>query len=77
MPELGGQRKMNCKPYRDARVLVASDVYANNPETKRRALSDCEQVFEDVASGACLNCPGLNRLKQAVAPGELCEGSRA
>ena len=36
---------------------MASDVYANNPEAERRALSDREQVFEDVASGACLNWP--------------------
>ena len=62
---------MNCKPYGDARVSVASDVYANNPETKRRALSGCEEVFEDMPGRACLNWPGLNRLKQAVAPGDF------
>ncbi len=52
-------------------MSVASDVYVNNPETKRRALSGCEEVFEDMPGRACLNWPGLNRLKQAVAPGDF------
>lgn len=62
---------MNCKPYRDARVSVASGAYGNNPETKRQALSDRERVFEDAPGGVCLNWPGFNRLKQAVAPGDF------
>ena len=62
---------MNCKPYRDARVSLASDVLANNPETKRRALSDCERVLDGVLGGVCLNWPGFNRLKQAVAPSDF------
>ena len=33
-------------------------------------LADCEQVFEDVGSGASWNRPGLYRLKDAVAPGD-------
>ena len=52
-------------------MSVASDVYANNPETKRRALSGCEEVYDDMPGRACLNWPGLNRLKQAVAPGDF------
>ena len=59
---------MNCKAYGDARGSVVSDVYANNPETKRRALTDCEQVFEDMPGGTCFNWRDLNRLEQAVAP---------
>ena len=35
-----------------ARVSVASDADANNLENQRRVLADCEQVFEDVGSGA-------------------------
>ena len=51
-----------------ARASVASDADANNRETQRRVLADCEQVFEDVGSGASWNRPGLNRLKEALAP---------
>ena len=36
------------------RVSVASDD-TNNLENQRRVLADCEQVFVDMASGACLN----------------------
>ena len=53
-----------------ARVSVASDADANNLETQRRVLADCEQVFEDVGSGASWNRPGLNRLKAAPQPGD-------
>ena len=61
-----------------ARVSIASDADANNLETQRWVLADCEQVFEDVGSGASWNWPGLNRLKQAAAPaGRLREGSGA
>ena len=51
-------------------MSVASDADANNLETQRRLLADCEQVFEDVGSGVSWNRPGLNRLKDAVAPGD-------
>ena len=53
-----------------ARVSVASDADANNLENQRRVLADCEQVFEDVGSGASWNRPGLNRLKAALQPGD-------
>ena len=49
---------------------MASDADANKLETQRRLLADCEQVFEDVGSGASWNRPGLNRLKDAVDPGD-------
>ena len=49
-----------------ARVSGASDADANNWENQRRVLADCEQVFEDVGSGASWNRPGLNRLKAAL-----------
>ena len=51
-------------------MLVISDADANNLETQRPLLADCDQVFEDVGSGASWNRPGLNRLKDAVAPGD-------
>ena len=51
-----------------ARVSVASD--ANNSETQRRVLADCEQVFEDVGGGASWNRPGLNRLRAALQTGD-------
>ena len=53
-----------------ARVPVASDADANNPENQRRVLADCEQVFEDVGSGASWNRPGLNLLRAALQPGD-------
>ena len=56
--------------YGYARVSVASDADANNLEKQRRVLADCEQVFEDVGSGASWNRPGLNRLKAALQPGD-------
>ena len=57
---------MSRKLFRYARVSVASDADANNLENQRRVLADCEQVFEDVGSGASWNRPGLNRLKAAL-----------
>ena len=60
-----------------ARVSVASDADANNLENQRRVLADCEQVFEDVGSGASWNRPGLNRLKASLQPGRLREGGGA
>ena len=51
-------------------MSVASDADANNLETQRRVLADCEQVFEDVGSGASWNRPGLNRLRAALQPGD-------
>ena len=42
-----------------ARVSVAVDADVNNLENQRRVLADCEQVFEDVGSGASWNRPGL------------------
>ena len=53
-----------------ARVSVASDADANNLENQRRVLADCEQVFEDVWSGASWNRPGLSRLKGTLPPGD-------
>ena len=53
-----------------ARVSVASDADANNLENQRRLLADCEQVFEDVGSGASWNRPGPNRLKTTLQPGD-------
>ena len=41
-----------------ARVSVASDADANNLENQRRLLTDCKQVFENVASRAYWNRPG-------------------
>ena len=61
---------MSGKLFGYARVSVASDADANNLENQRRVLSDCEQVFEDVCSGASWNRPGLNRLKAALQPGD-------
>ena len=52
------------------RVSVASDADANNLENQRRVLADCEQVFEDVGSGASWNRPGLNQLKAVLQPGD-------
>ena len=54
---------MSVKLFGYARVSVASDADADNLENQRRVLVDCEQVFEDVGSGASRNRPGLNRLK--------------
>ena len=53
-----------------ARVSVASDADANNLHTHRWVPADCEQVFEDVSSGAYWNRPGLNRLKASLQPGD-------
>ena len=53
-----------------ARVSVASDADANNLENQRRVLADCEQVFEDVGSGASWNRTGLNRLKASLRQGD-------
>ena len=61
---------MSGKLFGYARVSVASDADANNLENQRRVLADCEQVFEDVGSGASWNRPGLNRLKAALQPGD-------
>ena len=51
-------------------MSVASDADANNLENQRRVLADCEQVFEDVGSGASWNRPGLNRLKASLQQGD-------
>ena len=61
---------MNGKLFGYARVSVASDADANNLANQRRVLADCEQVFEDVGSGASWNRPGLNRLKAALQTGD-------
>ena len=61
---------MSGKLFGYARVSVASDADANNLENQRRVLADCEQVFEDVGSGASWNRPGLNRLKASLQPGD-------
>ncbi len=53
-----------------ARVSVTSDTYANNLHTHRWVPADCEQVFEDVGSGASWNRPGLNRLKASLQQGD-------
>ena len=61
---------MSRKLFGYARVSIASDADANNLENQRWVLADCEQVFEDVRNGASWNRPGLDRLKDAVAPGD-------
>ena len=61
---------MSGKLFGYARVSVASDADANNLENQRRVLADCEQVFEDVGSGASWNRPGLNRLKASLQQGD-------
>ena len=61
-----GERKTSGKLHEYAHVWVARDVAANNLETRRHVLADCEQAFEDVGSGASWNRPGLNRLKAAL-----------
>ena len=66
----GGQRKVCWKPYGHARVSVVSGADANNLENQRRVLADCEQVYEDVGSGASRNRLGLNRLKATLEPGD-------
>ena len=65
-----GPAKYERKTVGYARVSVASDADANNLENQRRVLADCEQVFEDVGSGASWNRPGLNRLKASLQPGD-------
>ena len=59
---------MSGKLFGYARVSAASDADANNLENQRRVLADCEQVFEDVGSGASWNGTRLIRLKDALAP---------
>ena len=66
----GGQRKMSGKLFGYVHVSVASDADANNLDNQRRVLADCEQVYEDVGSGASWNRPGLSRLKGALQPGD-------
>ena len=63
---------MSGRLYGYARVSLASDADAdaNNLETQRRVLADCEQIFEDVGSGVFWNRPGQNRLKAALQPGD-------
>ena len=61
---------MNGKLFGYARVSVASDADANNLETQRGVLADCEQVFEDVGGGVSWNRPGLNPLKAGHQPGD-------
>ena len=48
--------------YEYDHVSAASDAGASDMETQRRALADCEQVFEDLGSGASWNRPRLNPL---------------
>ena len=57
-----------------ARVSVASEADANNLENQRRVLADCEQIFEDVGSGASWNLAGLNRW---TTTNQHCGGCRA
>ncbi len=45
---------MSGKLHGYAHMAVASDADANNLETQRRVLAYCEQVLEDVGSGALL-----------------------
>ena len=61
---------MDGRQFGYARVSVARNADANNLENQRRLLDDCEEVFEDVGSGASWNRPGLNRLKTAFQPGD-------
>ena len=59
---------MSGKLFGYARVSVVRGADVNNLENQRRVLADCEQVFEDVGSGASWNRPRLIRLKDALAP---------
>lgn len=61
---------MNGRLFGYAHESVASDADSNNLENQRRLLYDCEQVFEDVGSGASWNRPGLNRLETTLQPGD-------
>ena len=47
----------------------ASGADANNLSTQRCVLADWEQGLEDVGSGTSWNRSGLNRVKDALAPG--------
>ena len=49
---------------------MAGDADANNLENQRWMLGDCVQVFEGVGSGTSWSLAGLNRLKEALAPGD-------
>ena len=60
---------MSGKLHEYARVSVARGVDANDLPSQGWVLADSEQVFEDVGSGASRNWPGLNRLKEVLAPG--------
>ena len=73
----GGQRKMSGRLFGYARVSVASDADANNLETQRRVLADCEQVFEDVGSGASLEPAGAESAEGRPPAGRLREGGGA
>ena len=44
---IGGQREMSGRLFGYARVSVAREVDANNLESQRRVLADCEQIFEN------------------------------
>ena len=60
---------MSGKLHEYARVSVARGVDANDLPSQGWVLADSEQVFEDVGSGPSRNRPGLNRLKEVLAPG--------
>ena len=59
-----GSAKDERKLFGYARVSVGND--ANNLETQRRVVADCEQGFKDVGSGASWNRPRLYRRKAAL-----------
>ena len=56
--------------YEYDHVSAVSDAGSRDMETQRGALADCEQVFEDLSSGASWNWPRLNALKAALQPGD-------
>ena len=56
--------------YGYIRVSVASDADASNLENQRRALTGCDQIFEDVMTGGRYDRPGLQSLLSTVQEGD-------
>ena len=52
---------MSGKPHGYAHTAVTSNADANDLETQRRVLAYCEQVLEDVGSGALLRGESISK----------------